>query len=459
MKNLFIILAALVITEASLADTARMEKVAEQLGIDSAASSQGSKEAKAAVERLVLVGVKAYPTVKEREADVAARQSEKDAAVANYQPILSINANASRQDGKDTDTNIKNHSDGRDVNLILRQNLYRGGIDSGRVGISEQNLLISENNQLFETENLDFSIRRAALEFNYRSLRQLIDDVSFEDARDLRNLAQRKLDAGQVGKIDLYTTTMRESTAKASAARSAIESSQARERLTTLLGPSDQKAELSGDVELLKNRILPYPEVMPNLASKQVKTFEERNAEAVAKRADITLDQGYRERFLPSLDLVAQLSRSKNSTYYSLENDFDNRVNSSGTFIQLQFNWTLWDRRLDHLNKASAQEKLLADAQSATARYTAESEVTRIKVYIQDLYNNLGTAIEAYKASGQLYDAQRRLYETGVIGIQPLIDAEAEKRNAIATWHQNVYELQLNLLIWDALKKGFVPNV
>jgi hypothetical protein len=40
-----------------------------------------------------------------------------------------------------------------------------------------------------------------------------------------------------------------------------------------------------------------------------------------------------------------------------------------------------------------------------------------------------------------------------------LIDAEAERRIAIAAWHQNVYELQLNLLVWNALQKGYIPNL
>lgn len=440
------------------ADTARMEKVAEQLGIEAPASSPESREAQAAIERLVNLGLSAYPTMKEREAEVAARKMEKESAVATYQPTLSLNANATRQDAKDSETNIRNRSDGHDASLVLRQNLYRGGLDSGQVDISRQNLAIAENNQNFERENLSFAIRRAILEYNYRSLRQLIDETSYQDASDLRSLADRKLEAGQVGKIDLYTTTMRESTAKAAAVRSSTETSQAEQRLLNLLGPQANLDAVRAEVRKLSGHALPYPEQMPLLAGEKVQTFEEKNAEAVAKRADLTLSQGYHERFLPSLDLVGQLSRSKNNTYYNIDNSIDTRVNSSGTFVQLQLNWLLYERRLDYRNKALAEEKLLAEAQSSTAQYKASTEVLRIRSYVQELYKNLGPSVEAYKASGQLYDAQRRLYESGVIGIQPLIDAEAEKRIAIANWHENVYELQLNLMIWDAIQRGFLPS-
>lgn len=225
---------ALLFSSPALADTARMANVAKRLGIESPASSPESQEAQATMDRLVGLGLAAYPTLKEREANVAARRMEKESAVASYQPTLSINANATRSDARDKGTNIRNRSDGHDASLFLRQNLYRGGLDSGRVDISEQDLVLAENNQNFEIENLSFGIRRAALEYNYRSLRQLIDETSFQDARELRGLAERKLDAGQVGRIDLYTTAMRESTAKASAARSTLETGQAELRLLNL---------------------------------------------------------------------------------------------------------------------------------------------------------------------------------------------------------------------------------
>lgn len=441
------------------ADTARMDNVAQRLGIESSASSPESREANATVEKLVELGLNAYPSLKEKEADLAAKKMTKESAEAGYQPTVAINAHATRRDEEDSKTKIKNRSDGHDASLILRQNIYRGGLDSGRVEISEQDVLIAENNQGFEKENISFGIRRAALEFNYRSLRQLIDETSFQDASELSSLAQRKLDAGQVGKIDIYTTSMRESTAKAAAARSAIESNQAEQRLINLLGPQPNLEELRAEIRKLSARALPYPEQLPVLIPQQaMKTFEEKNAEALARRAELNLSQGQRERFLPTLDLVGQMSRTKNNSYYNLDAMNDNRINSSGTFVQLEFNWMLWDRRLDYRNKAIREERVYAEAQAASAQYKVTTETARIRTYITELHNNLQTTIDAYKASGQLYDAQRRLYESGVIGIQPLIDAEAEKRQAIANWHENVYQLQLNLLIWEAIQKGFLPN-
>jgi outer membrane protein TolC len=85
-------------------------------------------------------------------------------------------------------------------------------------------------------------------------------------------------------------------------------------------------------------------------------------------------------------------------------------------------------------------------------------ETQRLRRYITDLHKTLEISREAYRQAGQLYDAQRRLYESGVIGIQPLMDAEREKRDAIRAWQQNVYELQLSLLNWQALQKGYLSR-
>jgi len=91
-------------------------------------------------------------------------------------------------------------------------------------------------------------------------------------------------------------------------------------------------------------------------------------------------------------------------------------------------------------------------------RHEVGLESQRLRTFIIDLHKSLSISREAYVQAGQLYDAQRKLYETGVIGLQPLMDAEREKRNAISAWQQSVHELQLSFLRWQALQKGYLTS-
>ncbi|MDQ3234846.1 MAG: TolC family protein [Pseudobdellovibrionaceae bacterium] len=445
-------------TRSLSADTKRMQDVATLLGIESANGSPASKEAEAAVARLVDRGLKSHPNLQTREAELQASRARVDAAQGTYQPKLQINANAMRQQIEDLKTDVKSRRDSHDINLVLRENLWRGGQDAGQVDLARQDQSLAEIRNVYEGEGLSFRIARVSLDYNFRFFRQLIDEASLVDAVELRSLADRKFNAGQVGKIDLHLTGMRESGSRAAAARAAIDTRQAYLELLNALGPQEPSEALTQDIQALTKSALPFPSALPELKDIQTPTLNEQNSLIVQKRAEITLDQGYRGRYLPQIDLVGTLGRN-NASSWLMEND-DQKANSRSMdrTVQLQFSWNLWDRTQDYLIRAAAAEKNAATSEVNAVRHEANMEVQSLKAYIVDLHKSLSISRDAYRQAGELYDAQRKLYEAGVIGIQPLMDAEREKRDAIGTWHQSVHELQLSLLRWQALQKGYLTS-
>jgi len=440
------------------ADTARMQQVATLLGIDSNADGKDTKAAEAAVDRLVELGLRHYPVLKIRQAELAARRAQVDAAKGLYQPNIRLSADTSQRRIKDFSDETQTRADTVGASLTLRENLWRGGQDAAQIAIAEQgeNLaIISQENQV---ESVSFAIRKAVLDYNYRSLRQVIEEASLADAVDLSALARRKLSARQVGKIDIHTASMRESSAKASAARGAIQTRQAFQYLLDFLGPQENSEALQTEIKGLAQRALPFPADTPVLAKDKTMSFEEKNALAVQKRAELILQQGYRKRFMPQIDFVGVLSRNNQSSWLVEEENLKSQRQTYDSTLQLQMNWDLWDRTQDHQNRAAAADKAAATAQLDFTRYQTQTETQRLQTYIEDLHKTLAIVKEAYQEAGQLYDAQRKLYEAGVIGIQALVDAEREKRNAISAWHDNVYELQLNILRWQSLQRGYLSR-
>jgi outer membrane protein TolC len=158
------------------------------------------------------------------------------------------------------------------------------------------------------------------------------------------------------------------------------------------------------------------------------------------------------------VDLVGRLGQDERSDWLVANDDLKQKNKNQFSSVSLQFSWNLWDRSQDHEIRAAAAEKVAANSSLETTRHETSMETQRLRRYITDLHKTLEISREAYRQAGQLYDAQRRLYESGVIGIQPLMDAEREKREAIRAWQQNVYELQLSLLNWQALQKGYLSR-
>ena len=438
------------------ADPDRMEQIVKQIGIESEDDSAEAKAAEAAVERLVSQAQSAYPTLKVKDEELAARRYNVDAARAAYQPLVSLSGSTARQEVKDFDLHTRSRYANKDLTATLRENIWRGGRDAGEIAISKQNEALAEIDQNAERTTIDFSTRKAALEYNFRSMRQLIEEAAATDASEIRSLADRKFQARQAGRIDVLNATMRESSAKASVARNSLNTQQALLNLTSLLGPSQSPDVMSSEIKTLAVRSLPYPRLSPLLNETVPPSFSEKIAIATEKRSDLALSQGYRQRFYPDIDFLGRYTRAQNQSNYNQPGVGVIKGNTASSSFELQLNWTLWDSSLDARNNTAAAEKNVASAQLANTRYQLQSETSRLRNFIQEAHKNLDISLNAYKTAGELYAAQKKLYETGLIGIQPLIDAQLEKRSALSEWHQNVYDLQRNLLQWQALQKGLV---
>jgi outer membrane protein TolC len=438
------------------ADAKRMQDVAALLGIE--AGNPASKDAEAAVARLVEQGLRSHPRIKVREAELDARRALVNAAQGRYQPTLSVNGSAQQQSNKNLDDDQRSRSDSLGASLVLEENLYRGGLDAGQVDLAKQDESLAAIQKNYEGEQLAYRVARAATRYNFQYFQHMIEEASLTDATELRSLAERKFNAGQVGKIDLYLTGMRESAARASAARAATDTQQNYLNLLNLLGPQDAAEALTADLNALTKAALPYPATLPDLKSPESPTLDEQDSLARQKRAEISLDQNYRARYLPRVDLVGRLGQDESSNWLVANDDLKVKNKNQFSSVALQFSWNLWDRSQDHEIRAAAAEKTAATSTLEATRFETSMETQRLRRYITDLHQTLEISREAYRQAGQLYDAQRRLYESGVIGIQSLMDAEREKRQAIRAWQQNVYELQLGLLSWQALQKGYLSR-
>ncbi len=450
------ILASLLGAQHVNADTRRMQDVVTLLGIEDPKPNQASKDAADALAKLVERGLRSHPNIKTREAELEASRARVNAAQARYQPSLSLNASASQGQNRDMENDKRSRFENQDASLILRETLWRGGQDAGLVDRAKQDESLAAIRKAYEGEDVSFSVSRAALTYNFRVFRQMIDEASLADATELRTLAERKFNAGQVGKIDLHLTSMRESAARSAVARAGIETQQSYHDLLNQVGPQDSTDAFALEIQALSKAFLPYPAELPELKLPEAPSLNEQNLMVLQKRAEIELDQNYRARYLPQIDLVGTLGRNNSASWFVENEDQKSIGKSSGTSVQLQLSWSLWDRTQDHLIRAAAAEKTAAGTALDATRYEASVEAKRIQTYIKDLHKALSISREAYLQAGQLYDAQRRLYETGVIGIQPLMDAEREKRDAITAWKMNVHDLQIGLLRWQALQKGYL---
>lgn len=453
---IFFFLASMLGSSIGRAETKRMQDVAILLGLDKANGNQAAQEAEAAVERLVERGLRSHPNIKTREAELQASRARVDAAQGRYQPTLRLTGSGSQRFNTNLENDERSRANTLGGSIVLEENLWRGGQDAGQVDLARQEESLAEIRRNYEGEGLAYHLSRSAFTYNFRVFRQMIDEASLADAVEIRSLADRKFSAGQVGKIDLHLTGMRESGARAAAARAAIQTQQAYLELLNLIGPQESPDTFEQDIQLLTKAALPFPAAIPELKAPDAPTLNEKNSLALQKRAEIRLDQNYRARYLPQIDLIGTLGRDDSSSWLVDNEDQKAISKTRGSTVQLQFSWNLWDRSQDHLIRAAAAEKTAATSTLEATRFEATMEAQRLRRYITDLHKTLDISREAYRQAGQLYDAQRKLYEAGVIGIQPLMDAEREKRDAISAWQENVHELQLSLLRWKALQKGYL---
>ncbi len=438
------------------ADSSRLKKIAGLLGLEENPSSKDKQDIGGLIDRMVEKALATHPDIKVEEARVAASRANVDSARGRYQPNIGLSASISQDRSNNLNDEIETKSSGSSLRLQLRENLWRGGQDAGLIKISSQDQKIAELQQVESTEALAFAVRLAALNLNHSAMREAIEVASIEDASELRSLSERKFKAGQVGKIDVYTTGMRETSARAAAVQAAGRTREDRQKLLAYLSSSAQNNDFDQDISLLTSRSLPYPSQSPDLAAIAQSTTQEQTALARQSRAELSLSQSYKQRFMPSLDLVGTAARTSSESQFDGGATDKSKFRSMDYSLALQMSWALWDRIQDHQITAAAAEKTAASAHADSVRLASRSERERLQIVITDLYKLLEPYREAYRQADQLYDAQRQLYEAGVVGLLPLITAETDKLQTLSNWQESVYQLQLNLLRWQSLQRGYL---
>jgi len=443
-------------SQAALANSERMKRVAALLHLEEQKVGPEERRLVELVEGLVSRTLATHPEIEASAARVAVRSAEREQAQSRYQPRVGVGGSTVQQESESLDTDRTEKGRRSQITLNVRENLWRGGQDSKAIQIAEQTLDLAKIDETQRKEAISHAVRRAALDFNYQAMQKLINEASLADAAELRGLAEKKFAAGQVGKVDVYTTQLRESSAKAQVQRGAIAWNEASLRLLSFASGEADRAVWAKDIILLAERAWPYPEPKETKPEGLQPTLRELSAKRQQEIAESTLSQTYRQRYLPELDLFGSVSQSQQDTRIDLPVPTRVKDENLAVAFGLELNWTLWDRTQDHRIHAAAAEKKLASATLQSAELDAKAESERLAKRIQDLTLALGPLREAHTLAGRLVEAQRKLYEAGVVGILPLIEAENEKLRTLSQWLDQIYELNTSLLRWESLKKGYL---
>ncbi len=441
-------------------DTGRMQRMAALLGAEPTldpAFQAGADRAEKAVDELVAEALRSHPAVVAEKRAHQAREALVDASVANaYQPkvaaTLSLGENRTRSLSQELDTKSRDQSYG----LSLRQNLWRGGRDGLDIEIAEADEQLAGLGARQKTEAVRFNACRAALQYNYQAMQQLLSEEAAKDSSELRRLSERKFQAGQVGRIDVHQASMRETDAKASVAKASLATRQAYFALLKSLGfaagPGDGTKSA---IEALAKASLPFPLRPPALTGTRTNTLAEDNAALAATKAGLTASSTRRGRYLPEVDLSASATRSESRTGGDLPEETDKTARLG---FGVELTWPLWERSLDHRVAAATLEREAAEAKATDARSQATLAAAELKQKIEDLYEALPIYRNAYVEAGKLYDARIKVYEAGAVDVFVVTEADSQRLQALRTWYDAVHEIRLTLLKWKALEAGYVPE-
>lgn len=459
-KKVPALVSVLLLAASPSVDTGRMQRMAALLGAEPThdqAFQAGAERADKAVDELVAEALRSHPAVTAERRTHAAREALVDASVANaYQPKVAAVGSIGENRTKDLDQDQDVRSRDQSYGLSLRQNLWRGGRDSFDIDIAETDERLAGLGERLKTEAVRFNARRAALQYNYQAMQQLLAEEAAKDSAELRRLSERKFQAGQVGKIDVHQASMRETDAQASAAKARLATRQAYYALLKSLGTfSEPGAATKSALEALTKGSLPFPREAPALGGNRPGTLAEENAALAATKAGLTASSVKRGRYLPEIDLSASATRAESHTGGDLPEATDK---STRLGVGVELTWPLWERSLDHRVTAAALDREAAEAKAEDAKSGAALAAAELKQKIEDLYAALPIYRNAYVEAGKLFDARIKVYEAGAIDVFVVTEADSQRLQALRTWYDAVYEIRLALLKWKALEAGYVPE-
>lgn len=414
-------------------------------------------------ERIVSLALARHPALSAEAARLTAADAAVDAARAVYQPEIALDAGLSRSASRDLDLDSTRTSLDRELGVSLRENLWRGGRDALDVDIAGDERTLVRLTREERAAQVRYDVERALLAYNQAAMEEGLGLASAADAATLRRISERKFAAGQVGKIDVHSATMRESEARAQTVTARLQRSSAWYGVLRAIGGGALPGEalpVEEEALALARVALPFPANAPVLRAGAKPTFGQAQAETTAAKAEKTLTKAYRSRFLPQIDFVLSAKRSFGATDVQgaplgAPDGTESKV--FGSRIALELSWPLWARPRDHAVARAAAEVDVFKAKAEEARRGATLVAEELMRRVAELYAALPPYGDAYAQAEKLYDAQVKLYDAGAVELAQVTEADGQKARSLRSWYGATQEIRAALLRWQALQTGYQP--
>lgn len=411
------------------------------------------------INKLVAIGIAESPSLVAEGHKASSAESAVKSAKGAYHPVAGLTASIGQTKTSESTDESTSLSDTAQAGLTIRQNLWRGGADSAGVRAALADQEIARLQLETQKATLAYEISRAALNFHLASIQRKIAQAAAEDAHEIFKLSEKKFQAGQSGKLDIYRANMRASEARASAEKAAVQVNQALHQLLKNLGRTNPDT-IEDILSTLATSPIPLPKLLPEPVAPAT-TLSEKIADQTSNKSSAILDKAKKSRYFPEIDAVAGFTRiindaettvgSGSAEFSSGDADKTNR-----TAISLELSWPLWSRPQDHQIKQAWHERAAADAKAEQAKVSAYHSGQESYSRLEVLYRSLPAHQDAFNQADALYQAQRKLYGAGAIDVFAVNESDSQRVNALGNWYDAIVEIHQTYIRLEALKVGLI---
>lgn len=411
------------------------------------------------INKLVAIGIGESPALVAEEHKVSSAESGVKSAKGVFHPTAGLSASVGRAQTSESTDKTTSRSETAQAGLTIRQNLWRGGADSAGVRAALADQEIARLQLETQKATVAYEISRAALNFHLASIQRKISQAAAEDALEIFKLSEKKFQAGQSGKLDIYRASMRASEARASAEKAAVQVNQALHQLLKNLGRTNPDA-IKDLLSTLAANPIPLPKLLPKAAAPAT-TLSEKIADQTSNKSSALLDKAKKSRYFPEIDAVAGFTRTINDAETTVGAGPADLVSGDAdktnrTSFSLELSWPLWARPQDHQITQAWHERAAAEAKAEQAKVSAYHSGHESYSTLEALYRSLPAHQDAFNQADALYQAQRKLYGAGAIDVFAVNESDSQRVNALGNWYDAIVEIHQTYIRLEALNAGLI---
>lgn len=385
--------------------------------------------------------------------DVAIAQ--KDVASAGFYPSASVNAQVEQSRATDSKAETEVSALQRQINLVLRQNLFNGGNDKRLVQSADRQIATAKDQERMAQAQLDYQVASALLDYHDAILRKDIAEIILAETDQLESVINKKQAAGRAGRIDVEQTKMQQIETRTQAVEIDTEIEGKRKALSTLLGNSANAQQMS-DALVTKLTKMRHPEVSApsnlnaSLTTLQQGTIRDQVLRRQIEQAESDLRTSEASRWYPNVDAVASGSLARNDSTTKLDDFRTTSTSRSDPRLAfgLEASWTLWNAKLHHDVRRADRSLVSQNAELASFASQFEMNITQLRVQLQKQLENLPVYRDYFTTANRLYQAQVALYKAGNAEISDVLNTNIQRLNALRNWERQIYQYRLNWFRW-----------